>query len=386
MRFFSSLPWCIALVWAGCSSPVNTEGVYPVDASTDGSTLRDAAHDTLRDAGHDTGHDAGHDAGHPVGHDAGTDVGTVTDTGVPDVMGMDAGPCTNVCTCADMGPPDFTGEGTGSPSASSDASQRAALVRANHWRTAMGLPPINANANLERSASAHSNFMANNPSSCWPGEHYEQSSCAGYTGYSPFDRMTAAGYSWSAASETIDQDPTPESAIDDWIWSVYHRMPFTQIVYPDTGFAAVAGGGSTYNTEDFAAPLSGGMATQSGVLVFPPPGTTGVPAQFEGDLEGPTPPAPMSTGAWPSGPVVSLNFPDMNFTVTDHQLYDGSCNPVVHSYFDATTDTNTQMLYPEFAYLYADVPLHPGETYTAEITATVDGAAYHRAWRFTIAE
>ena len=80
-----------------------------------------------------------------------------------------------------------------------DANQPAALVRANHWRTPGGLTPLNANAMLQQAAVAHAHFMSINPAGCYPGAHQEVMSsggttCNGFTGMQPWDRMTAAGY------------------------------------------------------------------------------------------------------------------------------------------------------------------------------------------------
>ncbi len=304
----------------------------------------------------------------------------------------------NVCGCADEGPPDFSRAESGTPTDTSDERQRAALIRTNYWRTAAGLEPIHANAQLETAAMAHSTFMATNPSSCWPGAHYENAgSCMGYTGRTPFDRIGAAGYRAAAAGEVINWESTPERAIDGWIWTVYHRTPFQDPTYTEAGFAAAPGRPGDprrfHNTMEFGRSAGMNAPALADVSVFPPPGTTNVPTAFQGNLEGPTPPTP-ATGAWPSGQVISLMFPSTNFTIETHRLLDGECNPVDHSTFraarvadgvvaDSRADANNSNA--RFVFLYGDRRLANNTRYTVEIRGTLNGAPWYRVWAFTTA-
>ncbi len=305
-------------------------------------------------------------------------------------------PGPNVCACADNGPPDFSQAEAGRATDTSDSAQQAALVRTNYWRTAAGLSPINANALLEQAAMAHSTFMAQNAASCWPGAHFEnEPGCMGYTGRTPFERVGATGYRASASGEVINWEATPTRSIDGWIWTVYHRTPFQDPSYTETGFAAAPGrpGDSRrfHNTMEFARPQGGTAGTLTDVSLFPPPGTTGVPFQFQGNLEGPTPPTP-ATGRWPSGTVISMMFPTNDFSITTHKLYDGQCQEVAHSTFrssratastvsDAQADTNNSN--PRFVFLYGDTRLASNTQYTVELRGTLNGAPWSRVWAFT---
>lgn len=314
---------------------------------------------------------------------------TMTDGGTrPPPRECPPGP--NVCACADMGPPDFSGATSGMPSETSDMGQMQALERTNYWRTAAGLTAINLNAQLEQAAVAHSTFMAMNPSSCYSGAHNEvQGGCTGFTGASPGARIIAAGYRPAAAGEVINWNSSVNSSIDGWIWTVYHRTPFQDPGYTEAGFGSVRGGGRLNNTMDFARPSGASAGALTDVSVFPPPGTTYVPAAFQGNLEGPTPPVPRSTRAWPSGQVISLMFPSDAFTIESHHLYDGSCTDVVHSTFiaagatvaDAAVDANNHNR--RFVFLYADRRLNANTQYTVEIRGTRDGAPWSRVWAFT---
>lgn len=307
-------------------------------------------------------------------------------------------PGPNVCACADNGPPDFSGAEAGMATATSDEFQQAALLRTNYWRTAAGVPAIHANAQLEQAAMAHSTFMATNASSCWPGAHFENAgACMGYTGRTPGDRLAAAGYRLSASGEVINWEATPQRAIDGWIWTVYHRTPFQDPSYTETGFAAAPGRPGDprrfHNTMEFARPQGTSAPSLNDVSVFPPPGTTNVPTAFQGNLEGPTPPLP-ATGMWPSGTVISLMFPTNEFTIESHKLYDGACTEVPHSTFrsarladtavaDARGDMNNSN--PRFVFLYGDTRLRGNTQYTVEVRGTVNGEPWSRVWAFTTA-
>lgn len=298
--------------------------------------------------------------------------------------------CEGLCGCALAGPPDISRAGAGVPSDTSSDDQRAALQRANLWRTAAGLAPLNANAQLEQAAAAHSTFMVNNASSCWPGAHNEVmgASCRGFTGASPGARASAAGYRPAALGEVINWESTPAASIDGWIWTVYHRFPFVNPDYTEVGFAAVEGnfGGrrTNFNTMEFARPSGTGTTPLTEPAVFPPPGQSDVPVLFRGNLEGPTPPLP-ATGRWPSGPVITITFPSPEFELTTHRVLDASCAEVPSSYFTArtSTDASVRSLAQRIGFFYPDSPLAASSEYTVEARGTVGGQPWSKVWRFT---
>jgi uncharacterized protein YkwD len=304
--------------------------------------------------------------------------------------------CSNPCVCADRGPPDYRYESTGTPASTASEDQRAGLVRANRWRTAAGLAPLDGTPEIDRAATAHAQFMATNPSSCWPGAHSQNSAgCMNFTGRDPGARMTAAGYAWSTYGEVIDWANTPERAVDEWIWTVYHRKPFLRWEYLHVGYGRVFGpfngGMSFHNVMDFGTPRSGARPTPPTTFaVFPVPGQMDVPPGFRGDLEGPTPPAPGMMGPWPrgvsSGTVVSAHFVDGSFDVSEHELYRSvpernECEIVAHTFISKANDANLRNASDIF--LYANEALQPRTEYVARLRGTVQGAPFERTWAFT---
>jgi hypothetical protein len=294
------------------------------------------------------------------------------------VVPGDAGPG---CHGALVGPPDYSRQNTGTEVPGATAAQQQALVRANQWRTGAGLVALNANAQIQQAASAHAHFMAINPGSCYPGQHDEVTSCMESTGADPFVRMTAAGYKWQTASEVIDSANDGNTAVDGWIWTVYHRMPFMDARLLDTGFGLEG----SHAVMDFGTLLSGKLGTTTVQAVYPLPGQTGVKPDFNGANEGPTPVVPPATKKWPSGTVISVTFNKDGFTIVSHEIYDGACQPVPHSAHSYADDPvlKSQLDDQRFFYMYSDTPLARGTTYTASVSAMVGGTPWSQTWSFT---
>lgn len=306
--------------------------------------------------------------------------------------------CASVCACAERGPPNFAGATAGTASATADMNQRQALVRANYWRTAAGLAPFSSHTKLEQAAAAHARFMATNPQSCWPGAHSENmsASCAGFTGRSPGDRLATAGYAHMGWSEVIDWAETPNDAVDEWIWTVYHRTPFMSWEFTEMGYGVERGpfGArvANHNVVDFATPRGMAANRPPEVALFPPAGTTGVRAYFRGDLEGPTPPGPGLVRPWPSGmssgTVISMHFGTDTFLIQSHEIYRSNqrrmpavCEAVEHTFISRENDPN--LMNARHVFMYANTSLEAGTEYVARIKGTMDGRPFDRSWAFT---
>jgi hypothetical protein len=256
--------------------------------------------------------------------------------------------------------------------AGATSNQQMALLRANHWRTSMGVAPLNMNARLNTASTNHANFCNSTPqATCWPGSHDETSTCAGYTGHWPWDRMTAAGYTWSAAAEDMAFVSNPVTAVDQWIWTVFHRAPFLAEAYVDVGYGQTG----SIDVADFGT-MGGASASGPPVGMFPVPGQTGVPRSFLGN-EGPQPTPP--PGGYPSGPVISATL-NANGVVTDHQLWDPACTPIPHVFSNSNGSGGTN---PRFWYFYANTPLAASTRYIARVGGTVGTTSFTHTWSFT---
>ena len=128
-----------------------------------------------------------------------------------------------------------------------------ALARTNTYRSQFGCPPLRENAQLDQAALLHSQDMALNG-------YFDHNSPSGQT---PWDRIHAAGYQYSAAAENIAAGySTPEAVIDAFFNETPpndgHRRNLLNCSLRDVGFGYAYQSGSPYGaywTQDFATPL-----------------------------------------------------------------------------------------------------------------------------------
>ncbi|MFH8381985.1 CAP domain-containing protein [Kitasatospora sp. NPDC018058] len=115
------------------------------------------------------------------------------------------------------------------------------LTLVNKARADAGCPALNVNSQLVQAAQAHSNDMAKTGTL----------SHTGSDGSSAGDRVTKAGYRWSAYAENIAQGyGSAQATFDGWMNSSGHKANMLNCAYKDTGIADTNG----YWTQVFATP------------------------------------------------------------------------------------------------------------------------------------
>jgi uncharacterized protein YkwD len=141
------------------------------------------------------------------------------------------------------------GSGTCNGGNSSYESQVVSLI--NKERANAGVSALSNNGKLAAAARAHSQDMANN----------NYFSHTGSDGSSPFDRMAAHGYSYSAAAENIyagdGGNNNPYSAVSAWMDSQGHRDNLLNGTYTNIGVGYWCNPNSDYQgyfTADFGRP------------------------------------------------------------------------------------------------------------------------------------
>lgn len=161
-----------------------------------------------------------------------------------------------------------TDDSTAEPSQSSSASattsaaesttdselaqfQAEVLELTNEEREAAGCEvDLTANADLQTAAQEHAEDMLEN-------NYFDHESQDGTT---PFERMTAAGYDWSAAAENIAAgQATPEAVMEAWMNSAGHKANILNCNLTELGVGYAAGSGADYGTywvQDFGTPAS----------------------------------------------------------------------------------------------------------------------------------
>ena len=117
------------------------------------------------------------------------------------------------------------------------------LVRINQIRQAHGLSTLSENGYITDAARNHSADMA----------AQEAMSHTGSDGSGPGDRMTWAGYSWSAYGEIVAYGyNTPQTVVDAWMNSPAHRDVILYGVFQEFGAGLIySSSGRPYWTVDF---------------------------------------------------------------------------------------------------------------------------------------
>lgn len=257
----------------------------------------------------------------------------------------------------------------------------AALAAVNNYRVPAGAGCATMVAEINAAASAHCKYydMYMEGDMCIASPHMEVMSCAGFTGENPGTRMRVAGYmaSGGGGGEVMAFVNNPQSAVDTWMNSVWHRTPIIDPWTTHLGY----GNASSCDTIDFGRGTT--PAPADTVVVYPYDGQLNVPVSFNGQYEGPMPPAP-ATG-WPSSGPISISA--RGVMLTEHVLTkDGDATPIEHVWLDAQADiveADMRRSLTNVSFMYANMPFTPNTKYRVKVSGTYMAGALAREWVFT---
>jgi Cysteine-rich secretory protein family len=257
------------------------------------------------------------------------------------------------------------------------ADRKAALDAVNAARSADGLPALTEDPALDEAAQAHTYFYLFNVSQSQvsgSGIVMEDPSLPGFTGARAVDRARHFGFTGARGTELADHALTPGASSQDFIDSVFHRLPLVDRETVSAGFGEARVGSIVVSMLDVGA----GPAGTGDPTVYPADGQSGVPAAFvDNEIPDPLPQGSIPPVGYP----VSLQVGGaQQLKVTTGRLLgpDGRQVPVI------TFDPGNQVLQNQWA-MVARQPLTPGTRYTADVTGTVNGADFSRRWSFTVA-
>ena len=293
---------------------------------------------------------------------------TGTDTGGPGPVGAPPDPL-----------PPQTGEqvndGDYAVAPDASAAQIAALDRTNWYRKNVGVQLVDMDPAINLAAQSHANYYekhvaAYNSGQIPGGAHAESSAFAdGFTGEDFGDRMAAAGYMGSPGFEVMAFIGNPVSAVDGWVETVYHRIPYVTPEMIDAGY----GGSSKADVMNFGR----GGANGQHVVVYPWDGQTGLKRSWDG-YESPQPPPPES--GYPSGTIITLTTSaGMALEIDSHQILDPAGTPLDHVWHPKGSNGFMSATWA----LYANSPLEPETTYTVSLSGQLAGSAWSKEWSFT---
>ena len=264
----------------------------------------------------------------------------------------------------------FTVDGScGTPDygyASPSADAREAIERTNCFRNLMGLEPGILHPVVDQATQAHADYMDRHDTIT----HYEESSKAGYTGDAVWDRLETAGYplepgnSWA---EVVAYGYGPADAVDGWMETVYHRIPYTTPYWTEAGY----GQNGLYSSMSFVSPYPNGPRT---AVIYPVDGQRDVPVDFDSDIEWPDPAPDHGVVGYPITLTVAANSSSggdnpYNLYVLDATLTDDSGREIDCIVSDPDDDeylSNTAFMLPTS-------PMSRGTTYTATMVVEWDG-------------
>jgi cysteine-rich repeat protein len=268
------------------------------------------------------------------------------------------------------------------PYAGAPQSAIDAMHAINALRAAADVPGRPLDRSAVQSSQAHADYYSNNYTTVYQpnpsfSPHQEMSGYPGFTGVNFYDRMTAAGFAGSAMFETMAFANNPQGAVTQWLNTVFHRIP---ILHPNMGTFGY--GNAAGHPNDVADYGSATAEKQGAVIVWPPPGATGVPRSFSTTQEGPSPPNPPGGGTT-TGPIVSVYFANgSSGTITSHSIKDSAGNTLPDTMIAKDDATFSAFMMGSYCF-YAAGPAASGATFTVSIAGTVNSQPFQTSWSFT---
>ncbi|MER5433482.1 CAP domain-containing protein [Streptomyces sp. NPDC002588] len=132
---------------------------------------------------------------------------------------------------------------TSASAAPSSGAVARVVALVNSERSKAGCSPVTLNAKLSKAAQEHSTDMA----------AHKTMSHTGSDGSDPGERITRAGYDWSAYGENVAYGySTPEQVMAGWMASPGHKRNILTCSFKDIGVGLAQPG--NYWTQDFGTP------------------------------------------------------------------------------------------------------------------------------------
>ncbi len=254
-----------------------------------------------------------------------------------------------------------------------------AIERTNWYRSMMSIESGTLDPVLNKASQAHADYMACHATIT----HEEDADNDGFTGEWVWDRMEAAGYPMEAGhlwSEVVAEGYSATEAIDGWLASVYHRIPFTQPYWIEAGFGLT----DRYGAMAIVTPYPDGPRTG---VIYPVDGQTDVPIDFNSDWEIPDPDPDRGIVGHPISVTVSAETASggiedpYGLRLLDAVLTGPSGEEVEVMAVDPSDDPNLYTM----AAMWSVEPLEPSTEYDAVMIVEWDGGQETYVTTFTTA-
>ncbi|MBT2321712.1 CAP domain-containing protein [Variovorax paradoxus] len=275
----------------------------------------------------------------------------------------------------------------------SEAHQAFVLLNAERERCGFGL--LAQNTQLDTAAKAHADWQIINNQLT----HFEVTGTSGFTGVTPLDRVSAAGYPVGGVSDEISGLYYSGSIAGTGVFGVrallalpYHQAGMLS-GFRDVGMA-MRGSDEVGTTGTFGArtvqQFDLGFTTSAGrqepasdqVLTYPCEGTSGI--FYEITNESPNPAPGRDLRASPLGPgllVAVRTGQALTISSASMQALSGNIPVVLRPTMTKSNDPNG-VLAGHQALVIPDASLLPNTTYAVQIAGTNDGAAFQKSFSF----
>ena len=278
------------------------------------------------------------------------------------------------------------GASSGVPAGGLNTLQQRVLDRVNYYRAMAGVAPVQVDIKLLDAAQSHASYLG---ASGTTGHYETNKSNPYYTGYSPFDRITARRYAYVSAGEVVASEPSahPARAVDALMAAIYHRFIILSGDYTQAGpgvtLDANQGAEDLDVTVDFGAEKFAPSPHQTSLTLYPFDGQQRVPTDFDPAQESPDPMPghtlvgyPVSVQVDPTGALQVERFELQDVSSVDRPRRVGA-KLLTHA-IDVETPASAAALIPI-------QPLAPGTTYQAKFVGSVNGHPVNRIWKFNTA-
>lgn len=284
---------------------------------------------------------------------------------------------------------------TSTYAAASEAATAFALL--NSERQACGFGTLAQNSKLDSAATSFSTYLlANN----YAG-HYEDAGKPGYTGNSPLDRATSAGYNAAFIADLNTEITGVSDITGKGVFSIrsllsapYHLTDFIapyreigiSILSSDTVGSTATYGKRSIEQYDLATATGATNQVPSGdaVLSYPCDGVLGT--FFELVNESPSPVPGRDLMANPLGQPVALEVREgQTITIASAKMNVGDANGAAVALRTPMTSSNdpNNVLKANQALVIPDVALQKSTAYYVAITGTNDGVNFTKTFTFT---
>jgi uncharacterized protein YkwD len=292
---------------------------------------------------------------------------------------------------SDSPAPASTGTGTGTPSPgtpstqgigtyAAGSAQASAFQQVNSARTRCGWSALSQAAELDRSATAHANYMAANNSYA----HEEVPGKPGFTGAQVWDRESAAGYNWSLSGEVLAQvasNRTGGDAIRELLAVPYHAVLLLG-AFRDIGLGWSTVAGFQTLTADLGRRQGQAAPAPAGVATYPCNGITDAVPVAGNEVPSPFPSSPSTE--W--GQAITVIGPtDLALNGASVTGPTGSVQILAIYGTGQAVDPNNTGDFQRGAFTIIPAPLAANTSYSVTIDYTTGGAAGRRDFAFSTA-